>query len=252
MELIQKLRKKADKSAKELFEVLHEQKMIIKILRFFKHFLKDMKINRANPHFEEYGLTVYCGHQGSGKSISMVERLEQIRRDYPEVMILTNFGYSNQNEALSDWQQLIDVRNGEKGIVFCIDEIQNEFDVYETRNFNLDLLKVVTQQRKQGIKILATSQIFTRVTKPLREQCYEVVECRTIAKRWTFQRCFDADDYNMLIDSVDVEKKQKIARKWRKNFVQSDAIRNKFDSYAVIDSMKKLIDQERGKRRKVA
>ena len=54
----------------------------------------------------------------------------------------------------------MDVRSG-SGCSFAIDEIQNEFDVYDTRNFNLEILKVITQQRKQqGIKILATSQIF--------------------------------------------------------------------------------------------
>ena len=31
----------------------------------------------------------------------------------------------------------------------------------------------------------------------------------------------------------------KVRRKWRKNFVQNDSIRNKFDSYAVIASMAK-------------
>src|SRR5699024_11478099 len=146
--------------------------------------------------FNDYGMTIYTGRQGSGKTISMVERLEEIRKEYPEVKILTNFGYVYENKKLDDWQLLIDERNND-GIVFCIDEIQNEFDVYDVRNFNLEILKVITQQRKQGIKILATSQIFSRVSKPLREQTFEVVECNTLLGRWTFQKCFDAVDYNL-------------------------------------------------------
>ena len=86
----------------------------------------------------------------------------------------------------------------------------------------------------------ATSQVFTRVSKPLREQTYEVVECFTLFGRWTFQKCFDADDYNLVIDSTNPEKKMSIRRKWRRNFVQNDYIRNLYNSYAVIENMSKL------------
>ena len=126
-------------------------------------------------------------------------------------------------------------------LFFAIDEIQNEFDVYESKNFNLEILKVITQQRKQGIKILATSQVFTRVSKPLREQTYEIIECYTVGGRWTFQKAFEAEEYNMFIDNVDMNKKFKVKRKWRKNFIQSNKIRELFDSYAVIESMKKVL-----------
>lgn len=235
---IKKNKKKKKKKIK--YEVLYNQNFIIK---FFKHVYlstKDMiKANRENK-FSDYGLTVYTGRQGSGKTVSMVERLEEIRRDQPDVKILTNFGYKYQDDVLDNWQKLIDVRH-KNGIVFAIDEIQNEFDVYNSRNFNLEILKVITQQRKQGIKILATSQIFSRVSKPLREQTFEVVECNTILGRWTFQKCFDAIDYNSYLDNPSPEKMFKVARKWRKNFVHTDRIRSLYDSYAVIKSMTKLI-----------
>lgn len=234
------------------FEVLTEQGTLVKLFRFIKLRFQDSKVEKADGKFRDFALDCYVGEQGSGKSTSMVERLEQIRRDYPQVKIMTNFGYGGQDEPLTDWQQLIDCRNGDDGIVFAIDEIQNEFDKHDTRNFNLDILKVVTQQRKQGIKILATSQVFTSVSKPLREQCYTVVECRTVAGRWTFQRAFDAREYNYFVDNPNPEKKAKVRRKWTKNFVQSDKIRGMFDSYAVIESMKKLLKDETKKRMSAA
>jgi len=234
------------KRKKKEFEILHKQPFLLKILLFLKRGLVDVfKAQRSNK-FNDYGLTTFVGRQGSGKTISLVERLETIRKEYPDVRILTNFGYKYEDKPLTDWQQLLDDRN-DAGIVFAIDEIQNEFDVYDARNFNLDILKVITQQRKQGIKVLATSQVFTRVSKPLREQTFEVVECYTIMGRWTWQKCFDADDYNMVIDNPDPDKKIKVQRKWRKNFVHTDTIRNLFDSYAVIKTMKKLARE--GKRR---
>lgn len=238
------------KKEKRVYEVLHDQFFLVKLVRYIRYLFLDMRKKREEITFNDYGLTCWTGRQGSGKSMSMVERLEQIRRNFPEVTIMTNFGYIYEDAALNDWQQLIDCRNP-AGIVFAVDEIQNEFDVYDSRNFNLEILKVITQQRKQGIKILATSQVFTRVSKPLREQCFEVVECHTIGGRWTWQKCFDADDYNMYIDNPNPEKQIKVHRKWRKNFVQSDVIRERYDSYRVIQSMAKLIKQEKAKNKKV-
>lgn len=226
------------------YEILTTRPFINKVYNFILSFLKDSTKKRKDNKFTDYGMTTYVGRQGSGKSISIVEHLERYRKQYPDIKILTNFGYKYEDEALTDWQQLVDVRN-DAGIVFAIDEIQNEFDVYESRNFNLEILKVITQQRKQGIKILASSQVFTRVSKPLREQTYEVVECYTIGGRWVFQKCFDADEYNLFIDNTDPEKRFKIPRKYRKSFVQTDKIRTLFDSYAVINSMKKLVKQKK-------
>ena len=234
--MIERFKKKFEKD----YEVLTDQPFFYKLFKFFPVYFNDLRNKVKDNNFNEFGMTTYVGRQGSGKSISLCEKLEQYRKKYPDVYIMTNFGYIHEDEPLTDWQQLIDKRS-DNGIIFAIDEIQNEFDVYESRNFNLEILKVITQQRKQGIKILATSQVFTRVSKPLREQTYEVIECYTIAGRWTFQKCFDADDYNVFIDNVDLDKKFKVKRKWRKNFIQTNKIRSLFDSYAVIESMKKLV-----------
>jgi len=210
-----------------------------KLYYFVKFLTLDIYHQTKDKSFNEYALTIFAGRQGSGKTMSLVAELERVRNEYPDVMICTNFGYKYQDVALVDWQQILDLRC-DAGIVFAIDEIQNEFDIYNARSFDTNILRVVTQQRKQKIKMYATSQVFTRVSKPLREQTYEVVECFTIFGRWTFQKCFDADDYNQVIDSTNPEKKQSIKRKWRRNFVQNDYIRNLYNSYAVIENMSKL------------
>lgn len=176
------------------------------------------------------------------KTISMVEKLEEIRHEYPDVLICTNFGYEHEDISLTDWTQILELRH-DAGIIFAIDEIQNEFDVYDVRNFSTRILRTVTQQRKQKIKIYGTSQHFNRVSKPLREQTFEVVDCYTIMGRWTFQKCFDAAEYSAVIDNP--ERKSKLSRKWRKNFVQSDQLRQAYDSYKVIDEMARLANEQK-------
>lgn len=208
-----------------------------KFVDFIKYKIYDI-IHFDKDEFREYGLTMYCGRQGGGKTTAMVEYLERMRRKYPKCIIVTNFGYKNENYSMTSWRDFFKYRNGKYGVIFAIDEIQNEYNSNDYRDFPEDLLRQITQQRKQRVKIVATSQVFTRVVKQLREQCYEVVECRTIAGRWTFLRCFDAEDYNLAID--DVEKKQKLRRKWRRNFVQTNDLRDTFASYDVVKKLEKM------------
>lgn len=211
-----------------------------KLFLFFKWKFNDMKEFKKNPHlFREFGLTMFTGRQGAGKTMALVEHLEQLRKRYPKALIVTNFGYEHQTHSFESWHDLFNIRNGDYGVIFCIDEIQNEFSSASSKNFPETLLSEITQQRKQKLKILATSQVFTRVAKPLREQCFEVVECITLAGRWTFAKCFDADDYNAIIDSNKPEMKNKVRRKWRKNFIQDNRIRELYDSYAKVERMKR-------------
>lgn len=214
-------------------------KFFFKLIDFLRWLLFDFFWYLCNgKFFKPYGLTVFVGRQGDGKTISMVECLDRLKLEYPECIIVTNFNYIKQDLAFTDWRQFLEVRNDTKGVIFAIDELQNEYNCNNWKDFPEELLSVVTMQRKQRIKILATTQVFTRVVKQLREQCYEVVECKTFFGRWTRQKCFDADDYNSLIDNYDPKKKFKTRKKWRYSFIQSNYIRNLFDSYAVVESIK--------------
>lgn len=196
----------------------------------------DKRIGKVN--FDLYGLCLYTGKQGSGKTASLVHELDEIHEKYPKCMIVTNFEYKHADFIMASLNDLLTIRNGEDGVVFGIDEIQNEFSSSASKDFPENLLSVITMQRKQRIKILATSQVFGRVAKPLREQCYEVCECRTFFGRWTRARCYDIDDYMLFYESNNKDrKKRKISAKWKKSFVQSDDFRSHYDTYSVIKRM---------------
>lgn len=214
-------------------------RFFLKLLDFIRWKIYDFFIFLIQgTRFNHFGLTIFCGRQGGGKSISMVEYLDRMKKRYPSCLIVTNFGYIGQDMPFIDWRQFTEVRNGLDGVIFAIDEIQNEYNNQTWKDFPEEILSVVTQQRKQRIKIIATSQVFTRVVKQLREQCYEVVECRTFLGRWTKQKCYDADDYNALIDNPDPKKKFRTPKKYKYSFIQSNRLRNLFDSYAVVKSIK--------------
>lgn len=216
-----------------------ERSFWVKLAMFFFMKVKDAyrSYKLDFKEFKEYGMTMYCGRQGAGKTMGMTTYLESMRKKYPDALIITNYGYIHETQAFKDWNDFFEVKNGTKGVIFAIDEIQNEFSSSAWKNFPESLLTEVTQQRKQRVKIVCSSQIFTRVAKPLREQCMEVVDCFTIGERWTFMRCFDAVEYNKTIDSP--TGKEKLRRLYRKSFIQDNHIRSLYDTYKKIEKIKR-------------
>lgn len=223
----------------------------MKIMSFLKYKILDTKNwylmrKQGIKPFKEYGLRLYSGVQGSGKTMSLVEQLETYRQEYKGLFIATNFGYKHETISVTSLGDIPVIarlarENGYTGVVIGWDEIQNDFD-NQTRSFPITILRTITQQRKQGIKILATSQVFTRVAKPIREQTFEVVQCSTLLGRWTFEKFYDPIEFEYFISNPD--KKEKMSCKAKKNFIQTDELRNLYDSYAVIDSLEKIESEQ--------
>lgn len=216
------------------------------IVTFFIHlfeFIKWKKIDYKEwkrirklgiKRFNLFGMTCFVGRQGGGKTMSLIHTLNDMHVKYPKVHIYTNFKYRYATGQLNSLNDLLTIRNGEDGVIFAIDELQNEFSSNTSKDFPETLLSTITMQRKQKVKIYCTSQVFTRVSKPLREQCYEVIECKTFMHRWTRMKCYDADDYNAMIDSNDIKQRHKVPKKWKRSYIQTDDERNCYDTLEVI------------------
>lgn len=216
-----------------------------RLFTFIIYTVKDIKRDKALAKkgikiFKPFGMTMFTGPQGSGKTIAMTDYVLDLKAKYPKCKVYANYTIDGMDGKLKSLNDLLKLRNGEDGIVFVIDEIQNEFSTAASKNFPETLLSTITQQRKQRIHIVASSQVFTRVAKPIREQCYCVVDCRTFWNRWTRVRAYPADEYNSIIDSNALDKKRKIHCVWKKSFIQTDVLRNKYDTYAVVERMSRV------------
>ena len=209
-----------------------------KYFNLFRWLLVDfLERDLHRGEFSEYGFTFFVGRQGAGKTISMVRYLDVMKERYPHCLIVTNFSYRQSDYIMTDWRDLLTIRNGSDGMIFAIDEIHSEYDSSKWNDVPEYLLSEISQQRKQRIKIIASAQFFTRVAKPLREQAATVVSCSTWLKRLTRNKEYDALEYALIIDNPLVAKK-KIKPLRKSSFVQSDFIRNSYDTYEKIERMK--------------
>lgn len=185
-----------------------------------------------------YGIRMYCGLYGQGKTMALTEYLERMRQRYGDkIYIATNYYYKGQDFPINSWKDLMP--DYDKPIIFGYDEIQNEFNSRDYSNFPYELLTLLTQNRKgNGKQIVCTAQRFVRVDKIFRELCQEIGECKTRFGRLTSVKVFDWEDYEMLLKTPNVNMRMKIHPKWRRIFVQSDYIREQYDSFKMLESAK--------------
>lgn len=134
---------------------------------------------RAHPeYFDPEGLLVFCGPQGSGKTLSAVQYCKKILEQYPACIFCSNVDIAGVDRVPYDGlNSLSDLQNGYGGVLYLIDEIHLEWNSLESKNMSIEEMTEFAQQRKQRKHIVGTSQVFMRLAKPLREQIKNVVLC---------------------------------------------------------------------------
>ena len=188
--------------------------------------------------FRHQGCVIFTGRQGYGKTIAMVEQCSVWQREYPKAKVITNLCYTKQNDVLNSWTDLIDYKNGIQGVICLIDEMQNWFSSNQSKNFPPEMLEVITQNRKNRRVIMGTAQSFNRLAKPIREQATEVRKCFTVAGCITF--------VHRVIPELDSTGE---VVKWKHRgiyyFVHTDDLRDSYDTYKVIESLRASGFQEK-------
>ena len=185
-------------------------------------------INRDPNAFEGFGIHMFCGQQGSGKTIAMVYMLNKWRQQYPNLELYTNMDYQYENGSIEHWKQLVKRSNGIYGVVNALDEIHSWLSM-ESGKVSPALLGEISQQRKQKKAILGTAQVFGKIPKELREQTHFVYMPRTILGVLTIVRKASPSDYDM--------DKNKFRRyKGFFIFVHDKELRESYDTYKRISS----------------
>jgi hypothetical protein len=118
-----------------------------------------------------------------------------------------------------------------------LDEIST---VFNSRDWKKDgvpaaLLGCLLQCRKQRKMLLATAQRFQHVDSLIRQITFTVTECSCILGRWNFCKVFYGIDYeNTIGNTQNVGKVISLT-----GFVQTDFIRNLYDTEEMVEKMKK-------------
>lgn len=148
--------------------------------------LFDLRFLQDNPSFfSPAGIWVFCGSQGSGKTLSAVKCLKLMLSEYPDALVCSNLnikGIDRDVIPFTDYEQLLTLSNGIKGVIFLIDEIHVLWNSLESKNIPISEMAIFSQMRKDRRVIIGTSQVYSRIAKPIREQLRYVIKCRNILK----------------------------------------------------------------------
>lgn len=218
---------------KQFLEGSHNPTNVVKVARYRAEFYKEHP-----DYFRPEGLLIFCGEQGSGKTLSAVQYVKRLCEEFPKAILCTNVqihGLPEDTEVVEydGLDCLKNLENGYYGVIYLIDEIHLEFNSLESKNIDIEVMIEVSQQRKQRKHIVGTTQVYARLAKPFREQIRNVVLCNNV---------MNVLQINTLIDGAkSVEKDGKLITEETKKFIwfHYPDLYKSYDTYAKMKRYKK-------------
>lgn len=203
---------------------------------------------RENPdYFYPAGIWVFTGPQGSGKTLSAVQCLKKLCERYPKCIVCSNLsvsGIDNEFIKFTDYSQLQELDNGTDGIVFFLDEIHILWNSLESKEVPISEMACFCQMRKNRRVIIGTSQVYTRITKPIREQLQYIIDCKNYFNMIQVNKIMDP------ADSVEINGRMECDVLCTKVWFHSPKLYNSYDTlFKISRAERKDKDKERKRRR---
>lgn len=156
--------------------ILENKVSIKESFRFWK-FRKEEWESDPNQ-FSSFGILLFCGLQGSGKSLSAFDLIYKVVSKKPDVKIISNVPISFHDYIpYQGIDTILRTDNGTKGVILFLDEIANQFPSALSKDMSTDWLTVTNMMRKRRLLIIGTTPVFSRLAKPFREQFEYVILC---------------------------------------------------------------------------
>ena len=216
---------------------------------------KSFRTHYTKPQRGQFpvGSRIYKGHQGKGKTLTMVHDALAILEQYPECAIFSNvkikgleplvWAYDERLDGVhyyrvsgnyryiekdDDMKVALSLENQDKGVLVLLDEAHLYWQKKD--GIPLEVLTCISQQRKDRRKILMSSQIWEELPISLRKQVKEIVKCNNFFNKYQVNVVFDGEtiSYSKL-ESTWVCKKI-----YTSVFKHNDYLYNCYDTYQKI------------------
>ncbi len=231
-----------------LIYILFHYKLFELILIKIKDLLTFYKEVRGGTYFKRiYGVYGVVGEYGQGKTIEMSRLYLSLSSagkfyDPNDYVFISNYGLGD-TLPFKDLTDVInyyrDAVSEGKGLVVFWDEIQNEFPEND-RGFPLAFRVLLTQNRKnKGVRVIWSTQDYTRVNKNLRLMTTQITEMSCKLGRYMCCRHYKRAVYEDMYNTTDILRKVKKRPVFTSYYIQTDKLRNLFDSFKMLDIAKK-------------
>ena len=207
----------------------------------FKDFGKYIK-EKGWTRFNYWGLHLFIGKFGGGKTISAVRRAYNICKSHKGVTVLTNltlYGFPEDTRIIKlvNSSQILELPD--KSIVL-IDEIGSIFNSRDFASSKKSVPKpvyqLILQCRHRRIMLLGTVQRWNLLDKQLRDIADTLTVCHSYFAdpfaRYTTCAEYDAQEYDKWFNNPLLPLRQLMYY----SYVQTDELRSKYDTIEMVDS----------------
>lgn len=207
------------------------------LFRLFKRFR-----GQQEP-FNLYGVYLYNGLGGSGKTLSLVRRAKELKEKYPKLLIMGNFHSDVIDKYFDSWQDIINTENIDKdgvnqGVLILFDEMHLTLNSQSWQNAPDELLEYISLQRHLHKCIMGSAQEWSRVSKIVREQVNFIVDCKSyLCGRLITNKCYTKENF-MINGEQRSSGMRKRPTEWRQSFVGTDKLRQLYDTDEIVKSLK--------------
>lgn len=215
---------------------------------FFTYLFYDYLIRKKLKLYKKFfgwGIHLFTGRFGSGKTITMCKCAYDICKKYPNVSVLTNLNLSNfpSHTNIIQLKTATDILNAPCDCLVLIDEIGT---IFNSRDFSSGqksvpkpLFQHLCQCRKRNMMILGTVQKYNLLDKQIRDISADVNVCVPSFSH-PYTRCvkvykYDVEDYDLYMSNRMYNPKC-ISKRM---FIQTNLYRNLYNTEQFIDNMLK-------------
>ena len=203
-------------------------------------------INKGWKDFNYWGLHLFVGSFGSGKTSFMVSKALKMAKKFPNMTILCNFQLYNfpNPERIIKLKSMKQITDCPPETLIMIDEIGTLFN---SRDFTTSkesvpkiLFRHICQCRKMKKVMFGTTQKYNFLDKQLRDICDTVTTCslfmpHPFSRMW-FNYKYDADEYEIGKANPMIT----IPCRGVTVSILTDKIRNSYDTTELIDDLMKM------------
>lgn len=219
---------------------------IFKLPKFLMYFFYDYikyKYLKLNKLFYGWGIHLYVGRFGSGKTATAVRYVYNQCVKYPQLSVLTNIKLINfpQHTNILQLNTAQDIINAPENCIVLIDEIGTIFNSRDFSGGKVAVPKVLFQHlcqcRKRHMQIVGTVQKYNLLDKQIRDISADVTVCKCsfshpfsrLVKTYTY----DVDEYDMYMSNRMYKPKLLNSN----IYVQSNKHRFLYDTSELVDNM---------------
>ncbi len=222
-----------------------------KLPHFIFLFIKDVYRyfkNHEGKYFHEWGLHIYLGKFGAGKTCSMVRDAYNLSRRYEDVTIVTNLTLTNfpEDVKILPLRNINDILNAPDNTLVLIDEIGTIFNSRDFANGKTKdgegglpkiLFQHICQCRHRHLVIYGTVQRWGFLEKQLREITSDVTVCSAFPfhpfSRMITNYVYDCEEYNLFYQSPIRPLVPLSGEVW----IQTDFYRSLYDTKEMVNTL---------------